>query len=195
MKSLKVIFIIFAVIFSFSEAKKVDDVTYGIYSMVFSGKYYNPGEIKEFFWVVPTAFLTKMKINSSLNTLNLDFQGTASAASSFLKIMREEGQKAEDSEFGSMLSFADEFTNLTFDLSNLNQKISITNVRVYGNQAFKSIEVKFMVNQSKVKRSFYVTFDFFKKNVEESDIQLFIDYVNSKVVKPRKENDNLRSLD
>jgi len=194
MKSLKVIFIIFAVIFSFSEAKKVDDVTYGIYSMVFSGKYYNPGEIKEFFWAVPTAFLTKMKINSSLNTLNLDFQGAASAAS-FLKIMREEGQKAENSEFGSMLSFADEFTNLTFDLSNLNQKISITKVRVYGNQTFKNVEVKFMVNQSKVNRSFYVTFDFFKKNVEESDIQLFLDYVNSKVVKPRKDNGNLRSLE
>ena len=178
--SIKLIFIIVIlnVLTKISSGKTIDDINYNIYSMVFSGKYYKPGEIKEFFWAVPSAFQTDMKIISKDKKLNLNFKG-ASAAVSFLETMIEEGKKAKDSQFGEMLTFTSDFKQLGFDFNNLNQKIAITNVKVYQNSTSKSIEVKFMITASKFKRSFYVTFDFFKKVQPDEEIQMFIDYIKN----------------
>jgi hypothetical protein len=41
---------------------KVTEISYKIYSMVFSAKYYNPSEHKTFFFVVPFTFKTEMLI-------------------------------------------------------------------------------------------------------------------------------------
>ena len=173
--------------------KKVDSVTFKVYSMVFSGKYYKSSkEIKEFFWAVPSAFNTEMNINSSIGTLNLAFK-SADSAGSFLQTMRLEGDKALKSEFSEMIGFTTDFKELTFNFDALKTKISVTNVKVYQNQTSKSVEVKFMINDSKVSRSFYVTFDFMKKVQLETDIDLFIDYVNG--LKGKKVQENLRNLE
>lgn len=159
--------------------KGLDGKTIRVYSMVWSAKYYNPGEKKTFFFAIPFSFQTTINVNTKLNTIHLDYN-KAENFNEMFKIVKTEAKSAEESSWNRLISFTDGYTksDLNLDFTS-NPDFALTNVKVYQNQFAKSVQIKLTQPQSKNPRALYVTFDFAKGEVDASDIEAFISYVNS----------------
>ena len=73
---------------TFLAKPNVTDISYKVYSLVFSAKYYNPVEKKTFFFAIPFSFATEMKIDKN-NTIHLNFI-RADNQKEILNVVREE---------------------------------------------------------------------------------------------------------
>ena len=177
------IVLILTITSGFTYARSIEDITFQVYSMVFSGKYYvNNAERKMFFWSVPFSFRTEMTVNSQTDQVSLNFVA-AKQGGSFYTDMKEQGKVASNSEFSKVFGFNEDFTNLVMSFtSSLDPKsgISLNKVRSYQNNTFKSYELKFIVNGDKLNKSLYVTFDLTKTTQSKEDIGKWEDYLQSR---------------
>jgi hypothetical protein len=153
------------------------DTPIKVYSMVWSGKYYNPGEKKDFFFAVPFAFDTRMTVFTTKKSINLKFPNFDNAMEMF-RVVREEGQKAKESKFGKILTFSEDYTSVDINLDFQNTEYELSLVHPYENQFAKSVQIKITIPQSKIQRAFYITFDLAKGDVKPEIIASFIEFLN-----------------
>ena len=147
--------------------------------MVWSGKYYNPGEKKTFFFAVPMLFATVMKVNKSQKSIHLNFVAAKKNAGMY-KIVREEAKKAEESTFNGVLTFSNGYQEVDVNLNfEQNSEFAIELVKEYQNIFAKSIQIKVVQPNSKVKRAMYITFDLAKGEVSDDERDQFAAFLNS----------------
>ena len=158
--------------------KKISD-TYQVYSMVWSGKYYNNrAEKPEFFFAVPMSFNTAMKVDVAKKVISLDFVNYKKDMSNF-KVLLTDAPKALASKFGPLLKFSPDFSKVDVNLDFVaNPTFELSLVHIYQNKDFRNVQLKITIPTSKVDRAFYITFDLFKKDTADVDIQAFMDFCN-----------------
>ena len=158
------------------EKTKVQDLSFKIYSMVFSAKYYKPVEKKTFFFAVPFSFATEMKIDKS-NLIHLIFP-RADNAKEMLTVIKEEGKLAQKSNFGEILNFSEDFKKIDISLDFITHpNFKVVNVKDYHNQFSNSFQIKIIVSDSKIAKSLYITFDLAKGENSEEAIEKFKEYL------------------
>ncbi len=156
----------------------LDGNTIKVYSMVWSAKYYNPSEIKTFFFAVPFAFNTNMKVETLSKNIHLEFPNYSNAMDMF-RTLKEEGQKAEQCTFNKVITFSDNYTKVDLSLDfPKNTDYALSLVHAYENKFAKSVQIKITQPNSKLQRALYVTFDFAKGEAKAEDIQSFLDFLN-----------------
>ena len=153
---------------------------YQIYSMVWSGKYYNNRkEKKDFFFAIPQSFNTEMKIDTARKVISLNFVNYQKDLGNF-KSVQTDGPIALKSKFGPLLTFSADFSRLDLNMDfKANPGFEFSLLHLYQNKDFRNVQIKITIPSSKVDRAFYITFDLFKNAVSAEDINAFMDFVKS----------------
>ena len=149
-----------------------------VYSMVWSGKYYNPSEVRSFFFAIPFSFNTFMTVDTVNKNIHLEFPNFENAMEMF-RTVKEEAKKAEKGTYNKIITFSDEYTKIDLNLDFAkNPDYALSLIKPYENQFAKSIQIKITMPNSKIQRALYVTFDLAKGEVQPEVISSFMDFLN-----------------
>ena len=167
--------------------RSLNDITFKVYSMVWSAKYYNPSEQKTFFFAVPMSFNTIMKINTETKNIHIEFPNYKNSMENF-KYVVEDGKKAEVSSFNKIVKFSEGYSKIDLSLNLKGSEYSLANIKVYQNTFAKSVEIKITQPLSKHARALYVTFDLAKGETVPEDVGSFVDFLTKiqTETKPKK---------
>lgn len=153
---------------------------YQVYSMVWSAKYYNPGEKKKFFFNIPFSFNTQMGLDINNKSIFLNFVNWKNDKGNFSYLTNEK-ENIYSSVFAPLLNFSDDMTNvsISFDFTKF-PEFEISHLNIYQNSFAKSFQVKITkTNQDKLKNALYITFDFNKKAIDPKLLTKFEEYLES----------------
>lgn len=176
-------FALFAAVFTseadslqFLEPASEPLMNYKVYSMVWSAKYYNPGEKKTFFFNIPFSFDTQMSLDVSNKNIFLNFINWKQDKGNFNYLIKEK-ENINKSVFIPLLNFSSDMTsvNISFDFKK-NPELEISNLKIYENSFAKSYQVKITKKNDKLKNALYITFDFNKKVIGEKYLKFLEDY-------------------
>jgi hypothetical protein len=153
---------------------------YQVYSMVWSGKYYNNrAEKKDFFFAIPMSFNTEMKIDTARKVISLNFVNYKSDMANFKSVLTD-GPLALKSKFAPLITFSPDFSKIDLSMDfKAHPEFQFSLLHLYQNKDFRNVQFKITIPSSKVDRAFYITFDLFKQAVSGDDIQSFIDFAKS----------------
>src|SRR5690606_2485330 len=131
------------------------------------------------FFAVPMTFATIMKVDKVRKTIHLDFTAAQNSKGMY-KVVKEEGKKAEESSYGKMLKFSNEYQEVDLNLNfGDNTEYAIELVKEYQNNFAKSIRIKVVQPASKVKRALYITFDLAMGEVKQNVMSDFVTFLKS----------------
>jgi hypothetical protein len=153
------------------------DVT-PVYSMVVSAKHYNKGaEKKDFFFAVPVSFNCQMKKNDKLGTFEIGFT-TSNADAGNMKAITEASLKmnAGKKKWQDVIQLQNDNKQLIVHYSPDPSKYTVERIKVYQNQTFHDIQIKFVKIGDAKKHALYVTFDFKKENDKDEQFGKFIEF-------------------
>lgn len=153
---------------------------YQVYSMVWSAKYYNPGEKKKFFFNIPFSFNTQMGLDVKNKSIFLNFVNSKNDKANFSYLTKEK-ENIYSSVFAPLLTFSDDMTNVSvsFDFVKF-PEFEISHLNIYQNSFSKSYQVKITkTNGDKFKNALYITFDFNKKAIDPKLLTKLEQYLES----------------
>jgi len=153
---------------------------YQVYSMVWSAKYYNPGEKKTFFFNIPFSFNTEMGLDINNKSIFLNYVNWKNDKANYSFLIKEK-ENINSSVFAPLLKFSDDMTNVTVSCDYKKfPEFEISHFNIYQNSFAKSYQIKITkTNEDKRKNALYITFDFNKKAIDDKLLTKFQQFLES----------------
>ncbi len=173
MKVLNLLTLLILVTNVFSEIEE-----YRVYSMFWVCKHYPNGKEKQVWaFSVPFTFDTRLNIDWDNKVFHIDFPNARNFLGMY-NIVKEQGAKNKDSFFNNFLSFNEKYNKADLDFSKLdNENYMIELIEPVPKNQFQSIRVKFIVPNSKDRKSLYIYFDFQRTYVDNGKVTKFLNFL------------------